>query len=73
MLENRKVYEIHHRDNAYNFLETHAYNGSTVRKRIAHIENGFTDIVRYYSSTGSTTATSSASARRPASGGGPTA
>lgn len=47
-LINRKVYEIHHPDNLYNFLGTHSWNGSTVLKRISNIQNDSTDQVRYY-------------------------
>jgi hypothetical protein len=47
-LENKKVYEVHHADNRYNFLPTHTVNGAAVRKKIGHIENGFTNQVRYY-------------------------
>jgi hypothetical protein len=45
-LENKKVYEIHHADNRYNFLSTPA--GSTARSKIGHIENSSTDLVKYY-------------------------
>lgn len=47
-LINRKVYEIHHPSNLYNFLGTHTYNGATVRRRISSIQNTSTDKVRYY-------------------------
>ncbi|MRG98038.1 hypothetical protein [Polyangium spumosum] len=47
-IENKKVYEIHHRDNTYNFLPTYTDSGRTVRKKISHIENDFTDRVKYY-------------------------
>jgi hypothetical protein len=47
-LQNRIVYEIQHGENPYNFLPTHTLNGSSVRKRIAHVENTFTSRVKYY-------------------------
>ena len=47
-LINRKVYEIHHPSNLYNFLGTHTHNGATVLKRISNIQNDSTDQVRYY-------------------------
>ncbi len=39
-LENKKVYEIYHERNAYNFLKE--------QRRISHIENNYTADVRYY-------------------------
>jgi hypothetical protein len=39
-LENKKVYEIYHANNTYNFLRR--------RGRISHIENDYTNDVKYY-------------------------
>ncbi|KYF80686.1 hypothetical protein BE20_01020 [Sorangium cellulosum] len=48
LLENKKVYEIYDRRNTYNVLPEHTVKGTTARKKISHIENGFTNQVKYY-------------------------